>query len=94
MWLYLIVGALAILALVAGVLFGGIFTIVLLPIALIVVGSGVAYAMWARAQQGRVGGTTEASDVTDRPLPHRHARPSGRAPSSPERLADARRTQQ
>jgi hypothetical protein len=94
MWLYMILAALVVLAIAGGVLLGGVFTIVLVPIAGIAVVSALVYGMWARAQKGGVGGSTEASDLTDRPLPHRRTRPSGRAPTSPERLADARRGQQ
>jgi hypothetical protein len=94
MWLYLILGALVVLAIAGGTVLGGIFTIVLVPIAGIVLVSAVVYAMWGRAQQGSAGGSTEASDSTDRPLPHRQPTRSGRAPTSPEALADARRGQQ
>jgi hypothetical protein len=94
MWLYLIGGFLLLVGIVGSVFSGGIFTIVLLPIGAIVFVSGVLYGMWARAQQGSAGGSTEATEAPDRPLPHHHPRPSGRAPTSPERLADARRAQQ
>ena len=47
-----------------------------------------------RALTGSAGGADEATHAPDRPLPHRFGRPSGRAPNSPERLADTRRQQQ
>jgi len=94
MWLYLIGGFLLVVGIVGGLLTGGIFTIVLIPLGAIVLVSAVAYAAWARAQQGSAGGSTEATDAPRRPLPHRRPEPTGRAPSSPERLADARRARQ
>jgi hypothetical protein len=94
MWLYPLVIALVILAIVGGTLAGGIYTIVLVPLAAIAAISAVVYALWARALQGAAGDSASTSDRTERPLPHRQRRPSGRAPSSPERLVDARREQQ
>ena len=94
MWFYPLLLAVVILAIVGGTLAGGIYTIVLVPLAVIVVVSAVVYALWGRALEGSAGGSTDASHVSDQPLPHRRRRPSGRAPSSPEALADARRKQQ
>ena len=94
MWFYPLLLAIVILAIVGGALAGGIYTIVLLPLAVIVVVSAVVYSLWGRALEGSAGGSTDASHVNDRPLPHQRWRPSGRAPSSPEALADARREQQ
>lgn len=94
MWFYPVVVALVILAIVGGSLAGGIFTIVLVPLAATVLISSVVYAMWGRALESSAGGSTDATHTPERPLPHQRRRPSGRAPSSPERLADARRQQQ
>jgi len=94
MWLYMIVAALVVVGVVGGFLFGGIFTIVLIPLGLIVLVGGALTAASGRAAQVEAGGAGSESDPTDHALPHRHARPSGRAPSSPERLADARRAEQ
>ena len=94
MWFYPLVLLLVILAIVGGTLAGGIFTIVLVPLAVIALVSAAVYGLWGRALQGSAGGSAEATQTSDRPLPHRSRRPSGRAPSSPERLADARRQQQ
>jgi hypothetical protein len=94
MWFYPVLLALVILAIVGGTLAGGIFTIVLVPLAGIVLISAVVYSLWARALQGSAGADTDASHTTDRPLPRHRRRPSGRAPSSPQRLADTRRQQQ
>jgi len=89
MWFYVIVGALAILAILGGIALGGVFTIVLLPLALIAVVGAVAYSIMARASQsGPAGGTDE------RPLPSGQQGSSGQVRTSPEALADARRAQQ
>jgi hypothetical protein len=73
---------------------GGIFTIVLVPIAFIIAASAFIYSAWGRAAQGALGADTEGHPSTNRPLPHSFRQDSGHAPSSPERLADTRRAQQ
>jgi hypothetical protein len=94
MWFYPLLIVLVILAIVGGTLAGGVFTLVLIPLAVIVGVSAIVYAMWGRALQSQTGGATDATTAKAEPLPHTEARPSGRAPSSPQRLADARRQQQ
>lgn len=94
MWFYPVLLALVILGVVGGSLAGGIFTIVLVPLAVIVLISAVMYSLWGRSLEGSAGVATDASHTSRRPLPHRRRRPAGRAPSSPEGLADARREQQ
>jgi len=94
MWFYPLVALLVILGLAGGILLGGIFTMILVPVALIVLVSSIVYALWGRALQGAGGGGTHATHVDERPLPPRRRRPSGRARTSPEALADARRERQ
>lgn len=94
MWFYPLIVLLVALVIVGASLAGGIFTIVLVPLAVIVLVSAVVYALWGRAIQGSRGVSTDPTHPTAEPLPHRRRRPSGRAPGSPERLADARRQQQ
>jgi hypothetical protein len=89
MWLVFIGGALLILAILGGVLLGGVFTIVLVPLALIAAGAAIAYGMYARASQP--GGSANTSEG---PLPSGQQSESGHARTSPEALADARRAQQ
>jgi hypothetical protein len=90
MWLYLIVAALVVLGLVGGAFAGGIFTIVLLPIAAIVLIAGLAYTSLGRgAEQKQNAATPEEPG-----LPHNVERSSGHAPTSPEALADSRRVHQ
>jgi hypothetical protein len=94
MWLYLIASQLLFFGIIGGVFGGGIFTIVLVPLALVALGSAILAGMWARSHEAKAAGSTDATPSTGRPLPHQPARPSGRAPTSPERLVDARREQQ
>ncbi len=94
MWFYPLLAVVVILGIVGGTLAGGVYTLVLIPLAVIVALSALVYAMWGRALQGRAGASTQATTTATEPLPHRRQRPAGRAPSSPEALADARRQQQ
>jgi hypothetical protein len=89
MWLYLIVAALVVVGIGGGIFAGGIFTIVLLPLAGIVLVSGLAYSTLARGAQERENAAGSTSD-----LPHHPPDETGRARTSPERLADARRVHQ
>jgi hypothetical protein len=94
MWFYPLLILVVVLAIVGGTLAGGVFTLVLIPLAVIVAVSAIVYVMWGRAMEANAGGATDATTAKAEPLPHREVRPSGRAPSSPERLADARRQAQ
>jgi len=94
MWFYPLLFALVVLAIVGGTLAGGVYTIVLVPLAVIALVSWALYALWGRALAGRQGADTDASATAERPLPHRERRGTGRVRTSPERLADARRAQQ
>jgi hypothetical protein len=89
MWLYMIGGAIVILAVLGGILLGGVFTIVLIPLALIAAGAALAYSIAARGAQPRAD-----SGSDDQPLPTGQQSPSGHARTTPEGLADARRVQQ
>jgi hypothetical protein len=89
MWLYLIVVTLVIIGIVGGIFAGGIFTIVLLPVALIVLLSGFGYSLMARAAAEKAG----AADA-DNPLPHQPRPEETNVRTTPERLADARRVHQ
>jgi hypothetical protein len=94
MWLYIIALVLLIFGLVGGVLTGGIFTIVFIPLGIIAVVSAIAYGAWGRAAQGRQGADTDATPSTGEPLPASQHRNTAAPPSTPEQLADARRVQQ
>jgi hypothetical protein len=94
MWAYLIAFLFVIVGLIGAVLGGGIFTIVLVPIGLIVGGGAALFGMWGRAAQGSGGAETHETHTADQPLPHELPGDSGHAPTSPEALADSRRAQQ
>jgi hypothetical protein len=89
MWLYMIVAALVVLGLAGGALMGGVFTIVLIPIALILLVGGLIYMAMGRAGERRQGGGGAPA-----PLPHSAASQPGHVRTSPEGLTDARRLQQ
>ena len=94
MWFYPLLLSLVVLAVVGGTLAGGVYTIVLIPLAVIALASWALYALWARASAGRQGAETDATHTADRPLPHRPRRPTARVRARPEDLVDARRAQQ
>lgn len=94
MWLYIVALVLLIFGLVGGVLTGGIFTIVFIPLGIIALVSAIAYGAWGRAAHGRQGSSTHATPSTAEPLPSSQHHNTASAPSTPEQLADARRAQQ
>jgi hypothetical protein len=89
MWLYIAVAALVLVGIIGGIFAGGIFTIVLLPIAGVVFVSGLAYTSLGKGAEQK-----EGAAPPEPALPHDVQRPSGHAPASPERLADERRVRQ
>jgi hypothetical protein len=91
MWFYPILLILVLLGLAGIIFLGGVYTLVLVPLLVIALGSTLAYMLWARAQAGAAGGETGAQHASERPLPHRRRAPRRRVPSTPERLVDARR---
>jgi hypothetical protein len=90
MWLYIIVLALAVLALAGGALLGGVFTIVLIPIAVIVFVGAAVYRSMGAAAERREGGP----EPENPPYPHSVPDQPGHVRTDPETLADARRVQQ
>jgi hypothetical protein len=94
MWFYFIGLFLLVVAIAGSVVSGGIFTIVLLPLAAIALISAVLHSMAARKAQAAAGGVPDASEPGPDPLPTSRRANGAPAPSSPEQLADARRQQQ
>lgn len=93
MWLFYIALPLVALAILAAAVGGGIFTIILVPLAVIAVIGGVWSAISARAA-GAPGAKRRARTETGSggsELPHSFARSPATAPDSPEALADTRR---
>jgi hypothetical protein len=95
MWLYLIAGFLVVVGLVGGVFTGGIFTIVVLPVGVIVLIVALAIGIRARTAVSETGGEKSTAEPAPQPLPHStRPQPGSSGTSSPEELVDARRQQQ
>jgi hypothetical protein len=91
MWLYILVIPLAIVMVIGGLLAGGIFTLVFLPIAVIIIAAAIIYTMWGSATDTpNIPGEGERVE----PLPHTAHRNTAAAPSTPDQLVDARRGEQ
>jgi hypothetical protein len=98
MWLGIAVIVIAVAAAIAAAFAGGIFTIVLIPLAaLALIGLLVGW-LWGRATNtAGVGTTTKSSEsaaAMAASLPRSRGDAGAHAPTSPDRLADARREQQ
>ena len=92
MYFVFLIGALIILAIGGGVLLGGVFTIVLIPLAVIGVIVTLAYMLASAAAQQQANAESPSGA---RRSPRRRRQTQGvKAPSSPESLVDARRSQQ
>lgn len=94
MWLYLLVAVLVVLAIFGGIFGGGIFTLLLVPLAVIGFFSALAYALIAGAANRTAGGSADPAQGARGPATRLSQTPSPRTPSSPEELVDARRGQQ
>ncbi|MFZ0042697.1 MAG: hypothetical protein WAK93_15410 [Solirubrobacteraceae bacterium] len=90
MWLALPVIVLLVLGIVGGLVVGGIYAAVLVPLAVIVGVAGFGYSIWASRREG---GLPDERGGVD-PLPHSGHSNTAATPSSPDQMADARRTQQ
>jgi hypothetical protein len=93
MWLYMIAAVLLVLGLVGTVFGGGIFTILVLPLGVIVLIVALVVATWSRGAGASAHG--DKSEIEPRPLPHTNRPQPGTAgTTSPEELVDARRSAQ
>ena len=93
MWFYIVAGFLFFVGIIGGVASGGIFTLIFIPLGLIMLVVAVIVGMLGRSAQG----DSEMSSSTSRtePEPLRHTPPQGAAaPATPDDLVDARRAQQ
>jgi hypothetical protein len=89
MWVYIVVAALVVIGIFGGIFAGGIFTIVLLPIAGIILVASLAYTTLGKGAEQKAGAAPPQPA-----LPHDVERPSGHTRTTPEGLADARRIRQ
>jgi hypothetical protein len=90
MWLGLLGIVIAVFVAIAGVLTGGIFTIVLVPLAVIAIVGTVVYAMWGYAAGA---GTQQEAESLGDPLPHSEHTNAAPRPNTPDELVNARQRQ-
>lgn len=89
MWLYLVGLLLVVVGIVGSLSGGGIFTIILIPLALAAL---IVAAISSLAGRGHRAASSHTHQPD--PLPHQPERPGGKVPTSHEGLVDARRAQQ
>jgi len=91
MWLYMIAVVLLVLGLFGSIFTGGIFTIIVLPLGVLVLVAAFVVAMWSRTAVGE-----ESKPASEpRPLPHSdRPQPGSSGTSTPDELVDARRQAQ
>lgn len=90
MWLYIVAIALLVVGVIGSIFSGGIFTIIVLPLGVVVLAAGIVTAMWARSSGAR-NGEKDVSRNESRPLPHTNRpQPGTSGSNSPEELVDAR----
>jgi hypothetical protein len=95
MWLLYLAGLLLIFGIAGSVVSGGIFTIIVLPLGVIVLIVAGLLALWKRSMKIRSGDDTGPSTSEPAVLPHTNRpQPGTHGPSTPSQLADARRQQQ
>jgi hypothetical protein len=90
MWLFFFVLPLAVVMLIGGLLAGGIFTIVFLPVALIIVAVAIGFTIYGSSQNRR----ELPGDRSTAPAPSTGNTNVAPAPNSPGELTDARRQAQ
>lgn len=95
MWISYPAIFLVIIAIIGAIVGGGIFTIVLIPVAVIAVIAAVATSMAGRAagvDQSRQ--QSQSPDTGGNALPRRRPADTGRTPTTPDALTDARQRAQ
>ncbi|MGI8505933.1 MAG: hypothetical protein ACR2MK_03850 [Solirubrobacteraceae bacterium] len=93
MWLAIGLFFVLLFMLIAGVLSGGIFTIVLVPAA-ILLGIALMFGGWGRAKGGRSTESRSKKASSPAPLPQSDHRNTAPAPATPDAIVDARQQQQ
>jgi hypothetical protein len=91
MWLLILVVPLAVVMLIGGLLAGGIFTIVFLPLALIIAALAILFTMWGKSQSRQ---SLPSDRATTAPEPGGGLSNTPARPNTPEELVDARRQAQ
>ncbi|HEX8976294.1 MAG TPA: hypothetical protein VF781_07270 [Solirubrobacteraceae bacterium] len=92
MWLSFPTLILVVLMIIGGIIGGGVFTFVLVPVAVIAALVAIGLSAWSRSQAHR--GTPSEAARTGDPLPHSRRRNAPAAPATPDDLVSARQHQQ
>ena len=93
MWFYMIGGFLLLVGIVGGAASGGIFTLIFVPLGLVMLVVAGGTGLLGRSSQDKSDGSRQPSNTEPAPLRHTPAQGTP-APATPEDLADARRAQQ
>jgi hypothetical protein len=93
MWLGIVIAFVVLLAVVGGIVVGGVFAFILVPIAIIVLVVATVISMWARATSGRPSPEDERSRSAPA-YPHGSHQNASPAPATPDQLVDARQKSQ
>ena len=93
MWFYMIGGFLLLVGIVGGAASGGIFTLIFVPLGLVMLVVAGGTGLLGRSSQDKSDGSRQPSNTEPAPLRHTPAQGTS-APATPEDLADARRAQQ
>jgi hypothetical protein len=94
MWFYWILALGFALILAGGIFFGGIYTLILVPIAVLAAIAAVVYSVFAGAAKRQAGGETDPMGAASGPATRTSQTSSPQAPARPAELADARRARQ
>jgi hypothetical protein len=91
MWLLIFLAPLAVVLVIGGLLAGGIFTIVFLPVAVLIIAFAILFAMWGQKDRRT---TAPSERPSQQPMTANQTPASAPTPSTPDQLADARRAAQ
>jgi hypothetical protein len=94
MWFYWVLALGLALVFVGGIFFGGIYTLILVPFAVLAAIVGVVYVMFAGAAKRSAGGETDPTGTARDPATRTSQTRAPQAPARPGELADARRGRQ
>ena len=94
MWFYWVLALGLALVFAGGIFFGGIYTLILVPIAVLAAIVAVLYSVLAGGAKRQAGGETNPNRSARGPATSASQTSAPRAPARPGELADARRGRQ
>jgi hypothetical protein len=94
MWLFWLLAPIVALMIAGAIFFGGIYTLILVPLAVIAVLGAILYSVAAAAAQRSTGGSTDPAQTARGNATRTSQTESPQRPSRPGELADARRARQ